>query len=71
MKLEYAHQWIVNIIIDSYRIFPINDDGYSYFGLLSLDGFFQLCLKLSLSGKQEGGDQTKKYYEWTHNQFLF
>ena len=56
MKLEYAHQWIVNIIIDSYRIFPINDDGYSYFGLLSLDGFFQLCLQLSLSGKQEGGD---------------
>ena len=38
------------------HIFPINDDGYSYFGLLSLDGFFQLCLQLSLLGKQEGGD---------------
>ncbi len=25
---------VLNIIIDSYRIFPINDDGYSYFGLL-------------------------------------
>lgn len=68
--------WIRSSVDSEYHYWQlpylsINDDGYSYFGLLSFDGFFQLCLKLSLSGKQEGGDQTKKYYEWTHNQFLF
>ena len=55
MKLEYAHQRVVNVIIDSYCIFSVNNNGNPYFSFLIFDCLFQLCFKFALLGKQEGG----------------
>ena len=36
MKFEYTHQWIMNVIVDSYRIFSVDNDGNTYFSFLPL-----------------------------------
>ena len=63
MKLEYAHQWIVNIIIDSYRIFSVDNDGNTYFSFFAFYGLLELILKRKILCTDNSGDQTEKQDE--------
>ena len=54
MKFENTHHRIMNIIIDCYRILPVDNDCNSYFGFFPFYGFLELSFKRTVLRNYQG-----------------
>ena len=63
MKFEHTHQWIMNVIVDSYRIFSIDNNGNADFSFFAFDSLFELVLKRKILCTDNSGNQTEKQNE--------
>ena len=60
----------MNVIVDSYRIFSIDNNGNADFSFFAFDSLFELVLKRKILCTDNSGNQTEKQDEWAHTNFF-